>query len=92
MRCDFLIRHPEKHREPLILEAKWQGGSGSVDEKYPFLVINIKERYPHPTVVLLDGGGYKPGAEQWLRTQVGGNLMAVFSMSEFQQWVNDDNL
>lgn len=92
LRCDFVVRHPEKHKEPLIIEAKWQEASGSIDEKYPFLVLNIKQRYPHPTVVLLDGGGYKSGAEQWLRAQVRDNLMAVFSMSEFQRWVNYDNL
>lgn len=90
--CDFLIYHPEKFPDCLIIESKWQQIGGSVDEKYPYLIINIQTRYPHRTVLVLDGGGYKKGAEEWIRSEVGNNLIAVYSMAEFQTWVNKGGL
>ncbi|UZE92215.1 MAG: hypothetical protein IB616_05780 [Methanosarcinales archaeon] len=69
LNCDFIIYHPEKHPNCLIIESKWQESTGSVDEKFPYLVANIKEKFPCPSIVVLDGGGYKSGAEKWLRNQ-----------------------
>ena len=86
--CDFVLYHPDKHPECLIIESKWQQSKGSVDEKYPFLVLNIQTKYPYNTVLLLDGGGYKEGAENWIREQVGNTLVGVYSMVEFQSWAN----
>ena len=91
--ADFAVYHPAKWPECVIIEAKWQQVGGSVDEKYPYLVLNIQGRYPYRTILLLDGGGYKKGAEQWIRSQVNDSgLMHVFTMSQFQTWVNGGNL
>jgi hypothetical protein len=59
---DFVIFHPEKYPNCLVIESKWQQSPGSVDEKLPFLVKNIKERFPIDSVVVIDGGGFKKGA------------------------------
>jgi hypothetical protein len=72
----------------LAIEVKWQQSTGSVDEKFPYLVHNIKECYPCPALVIADGGGQRPGALHWLRGQAGGNLLAVFSLAEFMAWAN----
>ena len=91
--CDFICYHPERWPDDLIIESKWQQGGGSVDEKYPYLVLNIQYRYRCPTVLVLDGGGYKRGAERWIRDQVGhGNFRHIFNMAEFAAWANNDNL
>lgn len=90
--CDFIIYHPEKYPNCLIVECKWQQSKGSVDEKFPYTVANIKEKYPHVSIIILDGEGYKKQAKQWLIKQVEGNLLHVFNMMEFQKWVNRDNL
>lgn len=91
--CDFILYHPDKWPNNLIIESKWQQTGGSVDEKFPYLVLNIQLRYPSPTILLLDGGGYKSGAEKWVRSQAGhGNLLQVFNMQQFQTWVNKGNL
>lgn len=90
--CDFILYHPEKWPDCLVIESKWQQVSGSVDEKFPFTVLNIKMKSQYKTVILLDGKGYKPGAETWLRQQVDGKLLYVFSMAEFQKWANRNNL
>ena len=92
LNCDFIAFHPQKFPNNLVIESKWQQSNGSVDEKFPFLVANIREKYPCEAIILLDGGGYKVGAEKWLRAQVDRKLLGVFTMSEFQKWVNQGNL
>jgi site-specific DNA-adenine methylase len=89
--CDFLLFHPVKHTQCLVIESKWQQSGGSVDEKFPYLVENIK-LYAYPTILLLDGDGYKKEAEAWIRRQVGGNFLQVLNMKEFNIWVNKGNL
>lgn len=85
--CDFIIFHPVKFPNKLIIECKWQQSGGSVDEKYPFLVLNIKQ-LDIDTIIVLDGGGFKKGAEDWLRSQASGCLKKVVNLSEFMQIAN----
>jgi DNA adenine methylase len=84
------VYHPSKHADCLVIEAKWQQANGSVDEKFPYLVMNIREQYPYAAIVVLDGGGFKEGAKDWLRRQVDDKLVHVFNMMEFQRWTNGD--
>jgi hypothetical protein len=89
-KCDFFIINRELFPDDLIIECKWQQVSGSVDEKYPFLLFNIIKT-GIPTVVLLDGSGYKQAAMKWLKGQVHekGALIAVWNMAEFQTRINN---
>jgi hypothetical protein len=88
--CDFFVVNEHLFPNGLIIECKWQQSGGSVDEKYPFLLFNVMKT-GKPTVILLDGGGYKPAAMEWLKRQVntGAALIAVWNMREFQKHVND---
>src|SRR5262245_38843465 len=52
---DFVLYHPTKHPDGLIIEVKWQQTRGTTDEKLPYLVTNIQYKYPYKTVLLLDG-------------------------------------
>lgn len=91
-RVDFLLFHPTRHPNGLVIQCKWQASGGSVDEKYPFevLCINAGE---FDTIIVLDGGGYSVGAEQWLRSQAGRNrLKHVFNQGEFQRFTSRGNL
>lgn len=92
IRCDFILRNSAIHPEGLIIESKWQQSKGSVDEKFPYLERNIREKYPFDTIVVLDGGGYKPSADEWLRSKVGGNFIGVFNMMEFRTYVNNGGI
>ncbi|MEE8056934.1 MAG: PD-(D/E)XK nuclease superfamily protein [Pseudomonadales bacterium] len=87
---DFLITNKARFAEGLIIECKWQQSSGSVDEKYPFLLCNIIKTGV-PTIVLLDGGGYKPAAKTWLQNQITATraLLGVWDMAAFQRHLND---
>ena len=93
LRSDLIIYHPDKHPGCLIIESKWQQSTGSVDEKYPFLVLSLKQKeIPYPAIVVLDGGGYKSLAEDWLRKQIDDKLLNVFSMMEFRKWSNSGKI
>ena len=87
--CDFLIYDETEYKDFLAIECKWQSSSGSVDEKYPFLVYNIIYS-KIDTIIILDGGGYKPGSKKWLYkiAKEATRLKMVCSMSEFQKAVN----
>ena len=89
-RCDFFVLNPNKFPNGLIIECKWQQVAGSADEKYPFLHHNIV-KCNVPTIILLDGDGYKAAAKKWLRSMASpdGPLLSVWSMTEFQKAVND---
>jgi hypothetical protein len=88
LNADFWVRGAPHLPNGLAIEVKWQQSTGSVDEKFPYLVHNIKECYPCAALVIADGGGQRPGALRWLRDQVGGNLMGVFSLAVFLAWAN----
>lgn len=89
-KCDFLIINREKWPDDLIVECKWQQSGGSVDEKYPLLVFNILKT-GIPTIVLIDGEGYRAAALKWLKDQAHpkGALIGVMTMAEFQKAVNN---
>ncbi|WP_447531273.1 PD-(D/E)XK nuclease superfamily protein [Legionella pneumophila] len=81
------------------IECKWQQVSGSVDEKLPYLFLNCSEKMVEPhIIILLDGGGAKPGAIEWLRdawekfklkeATTTKRKIDLMSMTEFVQWVN----
>lgn len=89
-RVDFVLYHPQKHKNCLIIECKWQQIRGSVDEKYPYLVINIQKRYPYKSIILLDGEGYSSKAGKWLKKQKGNNLIDVLNIAEFLKMCNND--
>ena len=88
--CDFFVINRDKFPNDLIIECKWQQSGGSVDEKYPLLVFNIVKT-AIPTVILLDGGGYRAQAMAWLKDQVNpkGAIIGVWTMAEFQKQVNN---
>ena len=88
IKCDFLISNVPGYPNGLIVESKWQDVGGSVDEKFPYLVLNIKEKYPSPTIVVVGGDGCKSGAVDWLVGQVGDKLIGVYSIEEFVSYVN----
>ena len=86
-RVDFLLFHPILHFNGLVIQCKWQLSSGSVEEKYPFEVQNIRES-GYDTIILLDGGGYSGGAKRWFYSQAGhDHLLHVFDQEEFLRFI-----
>jgi hypothetical protein len=81
MRADFYLPDLD-----LIIESKWQDTPGSADEKLPYLVANIRERYPYPAMLVLGGIGWKRGAKEWVRQQVDDKLIGVMTIEQFMKW------
>ena len=92
LHCDFILYHPEKYPEHLLIDSKWQQAKGSTEQKFYFWINHIKMLYPYTTIILLDGGGYSDGAEKWVKKQIDEKLIKVFNMTEFQKWVNEGGL
>ena len=85
-RVDFILYHPRKWQESLVIQCKWQASSGSVDEKFPFEVECIAHD-SFPAIVVLDGGGYSDGAKNWLLAQRGKrHLIDVLDQGGFMRW------
>lgn len=80
------------------VEAKYQSAPGSVDEKYPYMLLNGIYKYPESEVIfVVDGGGYKPGARDWLQKQIDadwlefrekGKDIKLMTITEFMNWFN----
>lgn len=95
---EFLLQS-ERHNLKIRIEAKWQQSSGSVDEKFPYLYLNCLEAMPESEIIIIvDGGGAKAGAINWIRNAVRKKLytdektveknIQVFNLTEFIIWVN----
>lgn len=58
------------------VEAKYQVSQGSVDEKYPYMLLNGIYQYPEKEIIfIVDGGGYKHGARKWLKKYIENNWL-----------------
>lgn len=91
-RVDFLLFHPQRHPNGMVIQCKWQAVSGSVEEKYPFEVLSLQQG-EYDAIIVLDDGGFSSGAERWLRSQAGRNrLKHVFSLGEFQRFASRSSL
>jgi hypothetical protein len=94
---EFLLRSETYHLN-MRIECKWQQSPGSVDEKFPYVYLNCVEAMPEPNVlILVDGGGAKLGAVQWLRRVAKEQRylppgvtkhIQVFTLTEFMGWAN----
>jgi len=85
-RIDFILYHPQRWPDCLVIQCKWQASAGSVEEKYPFEVLSI-QRNEFETIIVLDGGGYSNGSEMWLKGQAGKNrLRYVLSLGELNRF------
>ena len=85
-RVDFILYHPTRWQDCLVIQCKWQASGGSVDEKYPFEVLSIQLN-EFETIIVLDGNGYSKGAEMWLKNQAGKNkLIYVLTLGEISKF------
>ena len=90
--CDFMLYHQQRWTDGLVIESKWQQSSGSVDEKFPYLLLSIQAA-AYDTIVVLDGGGCSSGAKEWLCSQAGrGRFKNMLDMMQLQKFANDNHL
>jgi len=90
-KCHLILFHPRKWANGLVIEVRWQGVGGTVDEKFPFIVMNIK-RSGLETVIVMGGEKLKPQVFEWVQSQIGYRLVEVFDPTQFQNWALEGNL
>ncbi len=82
-----LYLQPERS---IRIECKWQSSSGSVDEKFPYMLAGLLRCEESEVIILVDGGGAKPQAVKWLRAEAERQRaikpVAVMNMTEFTIW------
>lgn len=61
------VIHSEKLEGPIRLDCKWQQTGGSIDEKFPSLLLNLYNSPEDVCIILVEGGGARDGHLQWLR-------------------------
>jgi len=70
------------------IECKTQSAHGSVDEKLPYLFLNMSKHVEEvETVAILEGGGFRKGSLDWIRRESKGTKLSVFSLAEFKCYV-----
>jgi hypothetical protein len=90
-KTEFVLIEPDGGR--VRIEVKWQVMSGSVDEKFPYLMKNA-EIWPEETIIIVTGGGgAKKEAVDWLESEAvavsgrtGKNIHVMRSTDEFVTW------
>lgn len=88
---EFLLKSARLQQDVRI-ECKWQQVSGSVDEKFPYLLLNCVLRMPeHEILIVVGGKGARPGSTEWLKDKckhVTHKTIRVMTLEEFICWVN----
>ncbi len=79
-RIDVVLKHPET-RVSLGIECKYQGGSGSAEEKIPATIEDIRA-WPIRGIVVYSGDGFSSNMESYLLS----TGMAV-GFEDLQNWL-----
>lgn len=76
------------------IECKWQNVSGSVDEKFPYVLENALAVPESRILIVVGGNGFKPQAIEWLahegpiRGQMAGKTILVLrGLDALNSWV-----
>jgi hypothetical protein len=91
-KTEFVIVNGERR---IRIESKYQSVAGSVDEKFPYMMYNAIYTYPEKEVIfVIDGGGCKVGAKEWLQNQIksysGEKIIKLMDLKEFVNWFNHE--
>ena len=98
-KTEFVIINNDLGRR-IRVECKWQQGSGSVDEKIPYVYLNAVFAFPEKEIIIvMDGGGFDKSAKPWLIKQCKQRWLLddkpdksieVMSIAEFTAWFNKE--
>ena len=85
---EFVLHHMERS---VRIECRVQETAGSVDEKFPYLLWNARDRMPeNEVIIILHGEGARRQAVEWLRRECGrieSKRIRVQTLSEFYAWL-----
>lgn len=89
IRVDFFVLCIPKYEDGLIISSKRQEVSGSTEQKIEADIRMIKENYPHPTILIMVGEGWKGRVKKWALTQVDKVklVMIFFNYNDLLKWL-----
>ena len=73
----------------LVIDCRWQAISGSVDQKYPFIVHSLEDVHDY-TALILDGEGMRKEAVEWTKGQETKNHLVFSSLGAFSRWTRNN--
>lgn len=90
---NYILYNPKLTPDCICIQCRWQGKNGTTYQKYLYEVESIRKG-GYNTIIIVDGGAYKPEARKWLvaQSKTQKNLMNVFSWKEFCQFVKSGGL
>lgn len=91
LRIDFYAWHPMKYPSGMVIECKVQSVPGSVDEKYPYAVLNMNATGV-PAILIIEGGGAKEGAVRWCLQQQTERFRVYRGFQAFSRAVSKEGL
>ena len=74
------------------IEFKSQEKAGSTDEKIPYLLENVRHKFPeHEVILAILGEGWRPGMKEYIATQKfeDKNVLIFYDYNELERYVND---
>lgn len=90
-RVDFFVRNCAQYEDGLVIESRWQNSEGSVDEKLPYMYLNL-HGCSYRSVVVIHGGACREGALAWMREHCEPtHMFAVYRLEEFMAWLRTLN-
>src|SRR5258706_10385309 len=85
--CDYLLaKNSGVMLAGLAIKVCVMEQSGSVDEKYPYWIANMKA-FPYRSILVLDGIGQRLDAVDWAKKQVDGYLVAFVTIDELNEYL-----
>lgn len=91
MTLDFLIYHPARHLEEMIIECKYQGQDGSIDEKLSFTAQSLHAT-GQSAILALMGGGFRDTAVRYCLGQQTEKFKVITTWDEFTHMLNTGQL
>lgn len=76
-KIDFIVYHAALFPDGMLVEVKQQSVAGSVDEKYPFVVLSLRHNTPAKGAVFVGGGAVRACVEDWLLSQECADLLVI---------------
>lgn len=83
-KVDLMLTGLPAYPQGLAVVGRWQEGSGSADQKLPFLLLCVA-RCRVNTVVVLDGEGWSDGVWDYMKRREGGHYCGVLTVGEFDE-------
>ena len=86
---DFLLCDSNKYQCGLVIEVKYQKVPGSVDEKYPYIILNMKKwnRQGIKAAIFFEGNGYRESALKWCQENANEDITVLEGTTNIMEWV-----